>query len=467
MNTNIFTRWFKLIPIGIIALFLLACERDLDDLSPIDFPANPYVFTDGFSSGLNYAAFGNSVPTAFEVDFKVTYNNTAASMRFDVPNAADPRGSYAGGTFFTETGRNLTGFNALTFFAKATQSATLNVIGFGNDLGESKFQASISDLTITTNWQKYIIPIPDPSKLTQEKGMFFYSVGPENGKGFSFWIDELKFEKLGTIAHPQHLILNGQNQQETSFAGVSKTIGGLQTSYNMPTGINQNINVTPAYFTFVSSDPSVATVNEKGEVAIVGGPALAVITATMNGVEAKGSLTIDSKGPYQHAPTPTHPPGNVISIFSDAYPNRPVEYYNGYWAPWQTTLSADFVVSGDNVLHYTDFNFVGIQFSSPTINATAMTHFHVNIYFPNPVAAGAQFKIQLVDFGPNDAFGGGDDSNHTLTFTGATLQSQNWITFDIPLSNFTGLIRRGNLAQIIFEGTNISSFYADNIYFHK
>jgi len=38
-----------------------------------------------------------------------------------------------------------------------------------------------------------IIPIPDASKLTAEKGLFWYSTGPENNRGYTFWIDEVRF----------------------------------------------------------------------------------------------------------------------------------------------------------------------------------------------------------------------------------------------------------------------------------
>lgn len=163
MKTTFFYRLIKLFPIAALSILLFSCERDLDDLSPVTFPANPEVFIDGFSGGLNYAAFGGSVPTAFDVDTRETYNNSAASMRIDVPDAGDPRGAYAGGSYFTESGRDLSGFNALTFWAKATQSATIDVLGFGNDLGENKFQVSISNVGVNTSWTKYIIPIPDPS----------------------------------------------------------------------------------------------------------------------------------------------------------------------------------------------------------------------------------------------------------------------------------------------------------------
>jgi hypothetical protein len=216
MKTNIHFIYKKLIPVVTLALIYWGCEREVDDLQPATFPANPEVFIDGFSAGLNYAAFGGAVPTAFDVDNSVTYNNSKSSMRFDVPNAGDPEGAYAGGVFHTTVGRDLSGFNALTFWAKGTQSANLDLVGFGNDLGASNYQVTISNMAISTSWKKYIIPVPDPSKLIAEKGMFFYSVGPVDGKGYSFWIDELKFENLGTIAHQKAMILNGEDKIESA-----------------------------------------------------------------------------------------------------------------------------------------------------------------------------------------------------------------------------------------------------------
>lgn len=457
-----FTLLIKSLPFGMLFLFLAACQRDNEDLSPVTYPTNPEVFIEGFSPGLNYAAFGGSVPTAFDVDTEVTYNNTSqTSMRFEVPDAGDPRGAYAGGSYFTDVPRDLSGYDALTFWAKASQPANIDVVGFGNDLGASKYLATISGLPVTTNWQKFIIPIPDPSKLTAERGMFLYSEGPENGRGYTFWIDELKFEKLGTIAHPEFAILNGEEQTETSFVGVTKNIGGLSSTYNLPSGINQTVNIAPAYFEFASSDPSIATVNESGVVTVAGGPGSAEITATVGGVTAKGSLTLLSVGDFQAAPVPSRDAANVISIFSDAYTNVPVNYYNGYWAPFQTTQSADFTVDGDDILHYTNFNFVGIEFSSPVIDASSMTHLHVDIYLPNALPATAQFKIEVVDFG----------TGGTGSFTRAipAAQSQQWISLDIPFTNFAGLSNRSNLAQIIFvdDSNNISSFFADNVYLYN
>ncbi len=462
MKAYTFFRYSPIMAMGVLILLITACERDLADLEKASFPTNPEVFINGFSPGLNYAAFGGSVPTAFSVDNQVTYSdNSTASMRFEVPDAGDPAGSFAGGVFYTDSGRDLSGYNALTFWAKATQSTTIGELGFGNDLGENKYVVSIQGLNISTGWRKYIIPIPDPSRLTAERGLFYYAAGNIDGKGFTFWIDEVKYEKLGTIGHPRFAILNGEHEVETSFIGVSSAVGGLMSTFNMPTGINQAISIAPAYFQFTSSDPSIAAVDQVGNISVTGGPGTAEITARVGEVDADGSLTIQSLGEFEHAPTPIHDPENVISIFSDHYDNVPVDYYNGYWEPWQTTQSADFTVDGDNVLHYFDFNFVGIQFASPTVNAHGMTHLHLDIYLPNQLNANAQFNIELVDFGADVA---GVNTTHI-----AADQSQQWISLDIPLDEFAGLTSQSALAQIIFvdEGGNIPSFFADNIYFYN
>ena len=171
--------------IASVLLTMVGCKRDLADLEPAAFPTTPEVFIDGFSAGLNYGAFGGSKVTAFDVDTEVKYKGSA-SMKLSVPDAGDPKGAYAGGSYFTTVGRDLTGYDALTFWAKASKAATLDVVGFGNDFGESKYLATLNGVKVNTNWQKFTIPIPDPSKLTQEKGMFFYSEAPENDLGYTF-----------------------------------------------------------------------------------------------------------------------------------------------------------------------------------------------------------------------------------------------------------------------------------------
>ena len=461
----------KTLLLGLVLITNLNCERDLSD-EAIDatFAKTAEIFTDDFiGMGSDfYFPYGDSKFTAFSVDLEEGFESNS-SIRIDVPNANDPEGAYAGGIFRIDgAGRNLTEYDALTFYVKASQGVSIGEFGFGEDFINNKYMATITNVSVGTNWKKVIIPIPDASKLLQERGMFRYAAGTNgtNGFGYTLWLDDIKFEKLGTIAHGQASIMNGNNVSETTFVGVNSNVEGVISTFNLPNGVNQVVNLSTAYLDFSSSDSNVATVDANGLITSVS-PGTAVITATINGVDATGSLTINCVGTFVHAPTPPQNQANVISIFSDAYTNVPVNYYNGYWQPWQTTVSNDFTVNGDNILNYTIFNFVGIEFSSPTVNATAMTHIHMDVFIPGPIAPGRQLRVIVVDFGAGGVFGGGDDTRHSTTFTAPALVSQNWISIDIPFANMPNLASRSNLAQIILEGGDGSVLYADNIYFYN
>ncbi len=453
--------------LALAILTVVSCKRDINDLEPATFPTTPEVFIDGFSAGLNYGAFGGSKVTAFDVDTEVKFKGSA-SMKFAVPDAGDPQGAYAGGSYFTSTGRDLSGYDALTFWAKASKSATIDVVGFGNDFGESKFLTTLRDVPVNTNWQKYIIPIPDPSKLKEERGMFFYSEGPEGGLGYTFWIDEVKFEKLGTLAHPRPAILDGQDQVLSAEIDQNLNIGGLKATFNMPTGVDQSVEAAPAYFTFSSSNPSVASVSSTGVVSVLD-TGTAVITAKLGNLDAAGSMTLSSSGhavgPQAPAPTPTVSADSVISLFSNAYNNVPVDTWNTHWQ-FSTAEDFDVKIAGDDVKRYRSLNFVGIEFASQTINASAMTHFHLDLWTPDPTELPAAFKVLLVDFGANGTFDGGDDSSYELAFTRPTLVTGQWVSLDIPLSNFTGLVNRAHLAQLVLSG-DLPNVYIDNVYFYN
>ena len=449
----------------------MSCERELsDEAINATFPKIAEIFTDDFvAMGSNfYFPYAGSKATAWSVDRQTGYNSNV-SLRFDVPNANDPEGNYAGAIFRTDgAGRNLTEFDALTFYIKASQGVTIAELGFGEDFEQNKFMATITNVSVGTNWSKVIIPIPDASKLLQERGMFRYAAGTQgtNGMGYTFWIDDLKFEKLGTIRTIGASIMNGSNAFINTFVGVNSSVSGIISTFNLPNGRNQIVNLSPSYFEFFSSSPTVASVNSSGMVNSLSA-GTSIITATINGIQATGSLTINCSGVFVHAPIPTRNRANVISIFSDAYNNVPVNYYNGYWQPWQTTVSNDFSVNGDNILNYTIFNFVGMEFSSPTVNATSMTHFHLDAFIPGAIAPGRQLRVIIVDFGANGVFGGGDDTRHSTTFTAPFVVSQNWMSIDIPFSAMPGLASRSNLAQIILEGGDGSVIYVDNVYFYN
>jgi hypothetical protein len=631
---NYLTNTFLLIFAMIISI---NCERDLTEGSPeSNFSKLGEIFTDapvGMGTDF-YFPYGGSKPTAWSVDSNVSYEGTA-SMRFDVPNADDPEGNYAGGIFRIDgAGRDLTGYDALTFWAKASRGVNIAEMGFGEDFFPNKYIVTRANVSVGTAWAKYVIPIPDASKLLQEKGMFRYAAGTQEtgGFGYTLWIDELKFEKLGTLVEQNNTIFGGANLIEQTFSGTTKTITGLSQTFNTANGQNVTVSVSPAYYNFISSSPGVATVDELGVITVISS-GTTTITATIGNTTATGSLVLTSNGalpaapipqqspndvksifsdayppattidfnpqfggsttqtalatagndsfliyannnftgilfdntvdastlgfmhvdiyaqqagvqlefqirdvgangvintniftgqpelddrdyrftatgltvngwnsyniplagnianqknrlgalilvggpnyildniyfyrvptsPTVAAPTPTLPAANVISLFSNQYTNVPVDTWR---TPWSSATLADVTIAGNATKEYSNLDFVGIETVNNQINATAMTHVHIDVWSANF----SSFSIKLVDFGANGVFGGGDDREHQLDFA-APAQGQ-WISYDLPLSSFTGLTTRANIAQYILvaQPTGAAKVYIDNFYFHN
>ncbi|MBN1449349.1 MAG: Ig-like domain-containing protein [Bacteroidetes bacterium] len=450
---------------AVVIIGISGCARDTETLEPAAFPTHAEVFIDGFGPNIDYQAFGGSKVDALDITTSDVYRGIRA-LSVTVPDAGDPAGSFAGGAFVAGSPRDLSGYDALTFRAKASMPATLNEIGFGNDnTGTSRYVAMLEDVPISTTWKKYVLPLPLPAKLNAERGLFFYAEGPENGYGYEILIDDIQYENLGTIAHPSPSI---STLTVSGEPGDNFTVEGTAVTFDI-SGVEQTILASPGYFTFSSSDPSVATVDENGRIEAVA-TGTTVITARLGDLDAKGSVTVTvgaaQAGPGTPAPVPSHPAANVIALFSNAYVSVPVDTWS---ADWDMADVKDVTVAGDDVKKYSNLVFAGIEFISQTIDASDLTHFHMDIWTPDPTAAPAILKIKLVDFGANGVYDGGDDSEHELSFTATSspaLVTGSWISFDIPFSRFAGLRNRGHLAQLIISG-NLNTVYVDNVYFRK
>lgn len=451
----------------------IGCVREeFEDLPRARFSRTADIFTDNFV-GLGsdfYFPYQGAKPDVFSVDENESYKGSA-SIRIDVPNADDPGGNFAGAIFRIDgAGRDLQDYNVLIFYARASQAATISEIGFGQDFLGDTYRAFRTNVKFTTNWQKFVIPIPDPSKLLEERGVFQFAaggIGPEGEEvGFSFWIDELRFEKLGTVAQPLPRIVNGENQSVNSFNGVTLPVTGTSVVLNVD-GFDVPVVAAPAYFNFKSSNPSVATVNNLGEVTVISA-GNSRITASIgsdgNQINAIGSLIVNSEGPFDAAPTPpSRNPSDVVSIFSDAYTNVQVDNYNGFFQ-FATTLGGLTTIAGENIISYTRLNFVSINmFNSPDVNASAMTHLHLDINVRENLDPGDFIRVQLINNnGPTETTGSINLGNYK------PLVTEEWVSYDIPLSDFAGLGGTDDVDLIFFisDGT-ISDIFVDNIYFYR
>jgi hypothetical protein len=473
-------KYYKFLGLLLIALVFTSCERDVSDAAiPATFPNtaevytdNPVGLTDQFFESIDPAEGANS--EVFDVDDSEAYLGTS-SIRIDVPAPNDPDGGFVGGIFKDRgEGRDLSGYDALTFWIKASRTATLDAAGFGFDFEENVYPVERLQIPLSTNWRKITIPIPDPSKLTQEKGLFFFVTGTNSteGVGFTFWMDEIKYERLGTIGQYQPRILNGNDLNEGGFVDVPVQLEGLTQSANIESGENVTVRAAATYFDFETSDPQVATVSETGLVSVIGTGEV-TISAKIGNIDAEGSLTLNVEGGFNFAPTPTRPAEDVVSVFSDAYNNIPVSRYNSFFEPFQTTLGGVIPVGPQTIISYTNLNFVGIVFNDvifpaeavPPVNATDLTHLHLDINVPEPLQGSDRLLLQLTNYGTSQVTG-------SFLLTGSQLLEDEWVSFDIPLSSFSGLGDRNRIGLLLFNSNSpsniptISNILLDNIYFY-
>jgi hypothetical protein len=454
-----------------VALILLfaSCERELsDDAILPGFPTTAEIYTDNFVGlGTNfYFPFADAKPDVFSVDESVGYNSNS-SIRIDVPNANDPSGGYAGAIFREDgPGRDLTGYDALTLYVKASQGVNLGSVGFGIDYTQDKYQVALNNVSIGTNWTRIVIPIPDPGKLVNERGLFWFSAGTQEtgGLGYTLWFDEIKFEKMPTLRLVRSEILEGNSSSLKSFIGSSLTLTGLSQIFNLESGEDVLISSAPSYYDFMSSDTSVATVDELGVVKIQGS-GTSEITASLMGELSLGKLSIESLGDLPNSPIPTRPAGDVRSIFSDTYSNATESNFTPGFGG-STTETTILTTSNGNVLQYATNNFTGIMFETP-IDGGTLGYLHIDAYVQD---AGTSIGIQIRDIGPNQVietniFNGlpeGDDKDYRFTLNG--FQTGVWKSFDIPLAGDIANQKNNLGAIIITDGPN---FILDNIYFYK
>jgi hypothetical protein len=464
-----YTRTINLGALAILFFLIASCERPLSDDAVLpSFPSTAGIFDDDFiGMGADfYFPFADAKPNVFSVDITEGFESNS-SIRIDVPNANDPAGGYAGAIFRVDgSGRNLTAFDALTFYVKASQGVELGSAGFGLDFVEDKYQVTLNNINVSTNWSKVIIPIPDASVLVEERGVFWFAAGSQgtNDLGYALWFDDMKFEKLGSLGMPRASIENGQTRNVQAYVGSTVNVGGLTQTYGLVNGQNVALTSSQAYYEFESSDTTIAKV-VNGEITLVG-TGNAEITATLAGNPAIGKLVVESLPALPAAPTPTQPQENVLSLFSESYTSATtINYEPGFGG---STTQADILTfpSGE-VLQFSNNNFSGIMFDASPLDATNMEFLHIDAYVEN---TSTSIGIQIRDIGANKTietnvftgFPEGDDADYRRDLNG--FQAGEWRSFDIPLAG--GIAnQKGNLGGIIITGG--PNFVFDNIYFYK
>lgn len=425
------------------------------------------VFDDDFAPGVTVADFGGAT-NAYAVD-KTTLHAGTAALALTIPATG-----YTGAACVSADPQSLTAFDALTFWAKADAAGTFDTVGFGNSIGSTVAAAEVSAIALTTTWTKYVVPIPRAAVLTAEKGLFYFATG--SGAAFKkVWLDDVKFETLGTLGTPAPALKPAK--QSLAIGGAKGQVAGASVTWTIdgkPVVVHPVESQNPGwpYFTYTSDTPAVATVDAKGAITPVAVGA-AKISATMGTLPVTGVIDVDVSVPVvptMAAPTPTVAATDVYSLFGTAYPAKPVDTWLATWSSGK--LVDPFLIGSHPVKQYQSLGFIGIEFTSAgkQIDATAYSAFHVDVW-----TAGASFLVKLVDFGADGKYGGGDDSEAEVKLTPSTtpaLAAKAWSSLEIPFSAFLAINpawKRAHLAQLIFSSADATpqTAFVDNLYFHK
>lgn len=161
-------------------------------------------------------------------------------------------------------------------------------------------------------------------------------------------------------------------------------------------------------------------------------------------VTAKTSMGVPA------APTPTRPAANVISIYSDAYTSAaPAANYFPGWG--QATVATQVqLAAGNSALKYSGLNYQGIQLGL-SVNCGTMVKLHVDVYTENETA----LQVTPISDSPVAEF----------LVALAPLTLNQWNSFDVPLTSFTG-VDKTDIFQFKFVGSGGKTVYIDNLYFH-
>lgn len=174
----------------------------------------------------------------------------------------------------------------------------------------------------------------------------------------------------------------------------------------------------------------------------------------------KGTIGSGPTGnpPTTSAPTPPAAPDNqIISLYSDAYAQQPLNFDAGFCGGGSTE---EIQVAGNNTIKYLNNACQGIQLNSP-VDATSFTTFHFDFYIDTDVTdfVGKVISLKLVDTNGPDP----DDVIDIVLTDASTppLVAGQWVSLSVPVD----LALFDTFDEfVITAGTLSSQLYYDNLY---
>ncbi|MGB6267386.1 MAG: hypothetical protein WBF67_00115, partial [Olleya sp.] len=152
--------------------------------------------------------------------------------------------------------------------------------------------------------------------------------------------------------------------------------------------------------------------------------------------------------PLAGAPTPpARAPGDVVSVYSNAYTNIANSDFYPNWG--QATTFVEFDLNGDTSLQYGNLNYQGIQYGA-AVDVSGMEFLHIDVWTADATDLQV-FPISL------------SSGEQQVT---VSLIANQWNSFDIPISDYTNQgLSMNDIHQFKFVGSG--TVFIDNLYYYK
>lgn len=187
---------------------------------------------------------------------------------------------------------------------------------------------------------------------------------------------------------------------------------------------------------------------------------------------ADNSGASTASAPSEAAPTPSQAAQDVVSIFSDSYTSLAVSEWGPNWGESSARITD--ATAGNDAVKSLQIGagqaFAAIDFSGAKFDASSLTTMHLDYWIASPLNAGQVLAIKL-----SNHDGSAETSAIEKTIVPST--GGQWVSVDIPLSDFvsvhsSGSLSRNALAQIAITAARADMsqpvvVYIDNLYFYR
>ena len=364
-------------------------------------------------------------------------------------------------TNFNYQGTELTTQNAATMeylhidVWSNTAGAVLKVSPINNGTGAGEFLVNVP---LTANaWNSVDLPKSAFTGMTWDSIFQMKFDGQAGTTPSNVYLDNIYFWK-NPVNPAADATLSDLKVNGTTVSGFSSAITSYTIEY--PQGTTAIPQITSATTTNANATK---VINQATAI-----PGSATVVVTSQDMTTSKTYTVNYvvSGPNVAAPTPPgRPVADVISLFSNAYANVPVDAWS---ASWDDSSVSDITVAGNDTKKISFTNFLGIDFSGAGhhLDLSTFTNFHMDIWIDSSVdMVGKVFNLKLSQWGGTS----GEVSALELPLnTGTTpaLVTGQWLSIDVPLANWSNNANRNDVAQFVIT-SNIPTVYFDNLYFHK